>query len=250
MKYLLALTIAVAVFLFLNRKPLILPAQNPSPTPQTSPLALGFNLNLENRNYRAFFQKIADPKNLILIPNFREKKLSSTVMLDNNCSSGINGGFYTKNGLPLGLFYSAGEYLSDTTHNQAFFNGFVIHSASGVFDIVTQAPNPEQKNLDFFFQTGPVLNPQQKLSIKNDERSRRILLAKTIDGEFFFLALTEDGNNNSGPYLEDVPKLLQKLPLAIASAINLDGGSASFFYQREGIKLSELVTVGSFLCIR
>lgn len=249
MKYWLGLMVALLIFFVFTRSPQSIPPISTSPSPINSPAPSSFVVSAHNQKYSAYLQEIDNPKSLVLIPNFSEKKVSKTIMQENKCRFGTNGGFYTKSSQPLGLFYIQGHYLNETIHNQSFFNGFVTRTKNRVLDITTETPS-NNSNADFFFQSGPLISPQSHLSIKDDEPARRVLLTKTEAGGFYFLALTESENTNSGPYLEEVPQLLLQLPIQIATAINLDGGSASTFYQENGITLSELVAVGSFLCLQ
>ena len=77
--------------------------------------------------------------------------------------------------------------------------------------------------------------------------------AKTMDNELLFLTVYSGDSVFDGPLLADLPLVIEKISdeekLDIAEAINLDGGSASSFYQGE-TTISELTPVGSLFCIK
>ena len=94
------------------------------------------------------------------------------------------------------------------------------------------------------------------MSIKDDKAARRIVIGKTQANEIYLLAITDEANVNSGPQLADLPTIFHELnqnPILnlkskFLNLINLDGGSASAFYAENGATLTELTSVGSFLC--
>lgn len=90
------------------------------------------------------------------------------------------------------------------------------------------------------------------MSVKNDKQARRVVAGVTGENKLIFLVFYDNNQYYSGPYLNDLPDLVDKtgksLDLNIADAINLDGGSASAFIS-DDIKLTELTPVGSFFCI-
>lgn len=172
-------------------------------------------------------------------------------MQQNDCTYGVNAGFYTTDHKPLGIFISDKQSLQTNIHANALFNGFIYKTKTGKIEITDNQPDA---SIDWIFQSGPLFTPDRKLTIKDDESARRILVGKTDLGDFYFLAITETNNTNSGPLLADLPEIIQlfnKLTTThppLTTILNLDGGSASAFYGTGGTKLQELVLVGSFLC--
>ncbi|RJR30058.1 hypothetical protein C4564_01180, partial [Candidatus Microgenomates bacterium] len=105
-------------------------------------------------------------------------------------------------------------------------------------------------------QTGPVLvenGSAVELSLARDKQARRIVAAITGSNELVFVAIYSPGSSFDGPYLEDLPLIVnhisEELNLNIADAINLDGGTASAFYS-ENTHISELSPIGSFFCVK
>jgi uncharacterized protein YigE (DUF2233 family) len=225
-----------------------------------------YEVEFNQNKYSIYLQKITEPKNLSLIPNFSEKLDSSEIMKNNNCKYGINGGFYTHENKPLGLFFSNNQFIQDTVHQNVLFNGYFSKTYENKLNINTKIPAFEKSDTDnqyqFAFQSGPYFTPQTKLNINNDESARRMLVGESDKEEFYFLAITTLENTHSGPLLADLPQIIfllnsqlnakPALPAGrrytLNALLNLDGGSASAFYSDTGIQLSELTPIGSFLC--
>ncbi len=231
----------------------------PQATPNVSAIPQGTVVYLGDKAYRIYQQKIADPDLLTLIPNFSEKKTAQQIMNEYECTYGVNAGFYTPDDTPLGLFYVNGKYINKVPHRNPMFNGYVHKTNSGLFLITDEAPHYTANALDFAFQSGPFFRPEKKLLLTSDEPARRILIGQVDANNFFFVAITEEGNNYSGPYLSDVPEIINRYNISLRAQrssgqllylLNLDGGSASAFFGKDGTVLSELVTIGSFLCAK
>ena len=190
---------------------------------------------IDNRTYFVYWREIE--KNLTLIPNF-ERKIASSRLMD-NCTYGANGGFYTEDFKPIGLFISDGALLSTAIGN-ATFNGYFVKTDH--FSLTRQPPTD---SVEFAVQSGPYVTPKSRLNIKNDTYARRVLVGRS-GNTWRFLAITEKENTFSGPILADLPTLLGDLN--IDEALNLDGGSASAFYSESGVRLGELTPIGSFFC--
>ena len=202
-----------------------------------------FEVSLENRTFFVFWQNIRG-NNLSLIPNFENRRTSTQQMEEYTCAYGVNGGFYTKDYKPIGLFTSEGKTLSAPILDQTF-NGFFVKESDGEL-LITKRPPSDL--VSFALQSGPYINRQTSLRIKNDDFERRMVVAKTGDDIWYFIALTEKDNPFGGPQLAQVPKILQLLPLGLDEALNLDGGSASAFHNTNGMHLGELTPIGSFFC--
>ncbi len=192
------------------------------------------------------------PSQAVLIPNFSQRRSSGELMEIHACSGGINGGFYDTANQPLGFFRSDGTTLRNESVN-ALLNGFFTIDSQNVAQISFQTPPPDVR---IGLQTGPMLLSEGQalpLTIKSDERARRMAAAVTKTGRIIFLALYSADAVFDGPLLGDMPTLVEKIGreenLDIISAINLDGGSASAFYA-SGVRLTELTAVGSFFCVQ
>lgn len=242
---LLGLLVLVAFWIFAKpnstQQPMTL-----TPTPSTTQTQT-VTVNGETMGYAYIVSK---PQQVSLIPNFTQKKTSSELMEEYSCVAGINGGFYDTNDQPLGLFISHGTTLRDTVTN-ALINGFVGVDGNTAF-ISHEAPI----NADFALQTGPRLitsGTPHRLQLASDEHARRMIVALTTDNILVFIALYQPDSVFDGPLLADVPLYLstinQKELLNITDAINLDGGSASSFYNTD-IALGELTSIGSLFCVQ
>lgn len=176
---------------------------------------------------------------ITLLPNYTEKQTSDE--LGSSCTAYINGGFYDTSNAPLGLVRIGDTVISKQIQSR-LLNGFVSDEGINV-----QAGN-------FSIQTGPQLIESGKplsLKIQNDEHARRMVAAEA--DTLIFLAIYNADSVFDGPLLADLPIILDEINnkenLGIVQAVNLDGGSASAFYNGT-VRLSELTPVGSLLCAR
>lgn len=219
----------------------------PSNAAQQSPKNVRqFEIEMDKVMYLVTVQQITAPEKLTLISNFSDYKTSQTLFESNQCQFGANGSFYTPDHQPLGLFVAQRKIFNETVHDQTFLNGFFYKTTEG--KLVISKTAPDISTVDFLIQSGPHFTPKISLQIKDDERARRIIVAQTSTGNFYFIVVTEKENTNSGPRLTDLPQIVQKMPLSFSQLINLDGGSASALYTDSGISFSEITPVGSFFC--
>ncbi|OGM33041.1 hypothetical protein A2803_02905 [Candidatus Woesebacteria bacterium RIFCSPHIGHO2_01_FULL_44_21] len=211
----------------------------------------GRDLTVGNKTYRVVWAKV-NPDELTLIPNFTEKKTSTTVMAENRCSVVVNAGFYSKSSEPIGFFVSGSEEISGFTQNR-LFDGVLSVNELGTPRITREVPEDPLVNA---VQTGPVVfenGAVTKLSFVRDSASRRVIAAVSGENELIFMVFYTQDSAFSGPLLAELPEGVAKLNveenLGIADAINLDGGSASAF-AIPGFSLTEASPVGSFFCAR
>lgn len=91
------------------------------------------------------------------------------------------------------------------------------------------------------------------LTSPDDAHARRMIVAKTMDNAYLFLAIYSNESVFSGPTLNELPNVVATLnakeQLGITDALNLDGGDASALYNGK-TQLSELAPVGSLFCIK
>jgi len=186
-----------------------------------------------------------------LIANFSQRLNSKEVIDQHACKFLVNAGFYDEEGSPIGFFKTLDGQVSDFEPNK-LFNGFVFKTRDGRLDMADKLAFSEAV---FGFQTGPLLllnNNEVNLSLKSDKNARRLLFAKSSDNKSIFMAIYDQQSLFSGPKLADVAGLLEDFEkdsgIDLMDAINLDGGTASVFYDGK-THLKELSPVGSFLCI-
>lgn len=223
-------------------KNLVQPLQ-PSPSEFVQNAAFQ-KIDYQDKSYAVFAQKITHPQKLSLILNFSQQLTSDKIMSDNECNFLTNAGFYTPDYQPLGLLIIDGKQINPVSLSPLLTGFFTKHRNN----TLTITSDPPIKEVEFTFQSGPLILPHSQLKIINDEPARRILIAHTGEYEWFLLAITQKDNFQSGPFLADLPAIFAQIQLNIIQALNLDGGAASTFWQDQGITLNELVPVGSFLC--
>lgn len=191
------------------------------------------------------------PSQVSLLTNFQTRTSARELMETQNCESGVNAGFYDTEGQPLGLFIADGQTLNQAVESK-LLNGFFAVTPQNNAEIVDSNP----KNARLAVQTGPLLMLEGSplpLRILSDERARRMVAATTTNGEVVFLTLFSPDSVFDGPLLADTPVIVSEIAkqegLSLTRAINLDGGSASAFYNQT-ISLAELTQVGSFFCVK
>ena len=194
----------------------------------------------------SFNYLIFEPSKINLIPNWDQPKKFKDVMLEEKCQFGTNGGFYTTQNKPIGLV-KANEVILNPSQNNRLFNGYVSDQGVG-YDLPLDA--------NWALQTGPVLwnnNQPIKINTTNDKSARRGVAITTTDNKLYFAIFYNPQAPVLGPYLNDMPGILDKLgqleQLEILSAINLDGGGASAFYDGKTF-LEESDPVGTVLCAK
>ncbi|OGM75452.1 hypothetical protein A2382_04115 [Candidatus Woesebacteria bacterium RIFOXYB1_FULL_38_16] len=194
--------------------------------------------------------KVSDLDNLYLYNNLTNSKTSTNLTQINNCKFLINAGFYSTKEEPIGLFITEGETLSIFNTN-ALLNGIFTINSLATPRISKALPTDD---IRLALQTGPILienTSLQTIKLNNDKKARRMILAITGSNELYFMAIYTRESVFNGPFLTDIPLIIEKLNselnLSIADAINLDGGSASAFIS-DSIKLTELSPIGSYFC--
>jgi uncharacterized protein YigE (DUF2233 family) len=239
-----------------TREVLSLKAPTPTVTPTIIPLAKVINITYQSIPYTILAFPIEATASVSLIPNFTQKEFPENVASQSNCMVAINGGFYTGANKPLGLFYQD-ETLTNQYAKSGVANGFFVQTKLGQRFITHLTPT-ELTGLDFAMQTGPFIKVNPKgLGIINDSRSRRSLLGVDEENKVYLISIRNSNSSFGGPYLSDIPiifnqqELQQELPLV--QILNLDGGSASFFYSSDGeneYTLPALSPVGSVICVK
>lgn len=184
-----------------------------------------------------------------LIPNFDRRDTAFELAKRYGCHQYINGSFYNTSNQPLGLFVSEGSVLGEKSRSP-LLNGY-LWQENGTKNISFNPP----KNGTWIIQTGPILitgGIPVSLSIINDEAARRMVAMTDTNGNLFFASVFEEKSVLSGPYLSNLPDIVSAIAadndIAVSDAVNLDGGSASSFYEGEH-SLSEITPVGSLFCI-
>lgn len=220
------------------------PTVRPAPPPQT------LDIIKDETSYRIAWTLVPNASAITLIPNFTQKRTAASLIDNTECNTVTNGGFYTPDNLPTGLFITQGKVLHRALPN-ALFNGYVAIDEKNVASIF---PSPPVDPVRLALQSGPILvvdGSPIKFTIHDDESARRVGFAVTNNESVVFFTVYNPENTWSGPKLAEMPTLLTPLitRLGIIDAVNLDGGSASAFI-RDDFSLQELTSVGSFFCIR
>lgn len=212
------------------------------------------DVTLDNASqYKYFLIKLEETDNINLVDNTEKKSTFDEIVRSSQCKKLINGGFYKKeNGenSPIGLFKSGGIVTNPFSINSLFNGVLNINS-----DNLASIKNSENKDSLISLQSGPILIDNKmlkRIELDADKKARRIVAAVDSRGTLYFLTIFNENSVFLGPTLEELPEILQKAflenNLDILSAINLDGGSASFFSDGTN-KLNESVFVGSYFCI-
>ncbi len=209
-------------------------------------------LSKGEKTYWMTWVKVEDKEKLFLYPNFTEKDAARSLIEKKKCKSLINGSYYTKDDKPLGLFLSENVSFSKKNPSALIPVIFYVSADNREAGFVTDLAD---KKARIALQVGPVLvkdGKARRLSIRDDEMARRIILALAEDNQIIFITAYKPDAIYDGPYLTNLPDLLlhfrEKTGINLSDAVNLDGGSASVFYDGKFF-LEELSYIGSYFCV-
>lgn len=222
----------------------------PSLTTELTPYAPDNNFTIDSVNVA--YVVIDEPQNLELIANFKENLFSVRIEKEYHCRFLTNGGFYTEDKKPTGLFITNDIVYREKVSSN-FLNGFfsVDKNNQAIISVLfSLAP------VKFSLQSGPLLFSEglpAGLKIKDDFSARRVAVGTTTDDKLIFMVFYNQESQYDGPKLSALPQIIaeinSKVGLNLKNALNLDGGSASLFMAKN-TRLSELSQVGSFLCLK
>lgn len=215
------------------------------------------DLSLRGVTYSVVWTPAIEGKDITLIDNFTQKETALSVFKDNKCRILVNGGFYTPEDKPTGLFTTNDVESYPFIRNKLLNGVFSIND----FEVPRITRSVPVDHIRVGLQTGPLLvenSWEQALTLSSDKPARRMALATLGSNEVVFIAIYKKDYPFTGPYLADLPRLLTQFSnetgMMIADAVNLDGGSASAIYiQTEANdywQLSEATPVGSFFCVQ
>ena len=88
--------------------------------------------------------RVATASAVRVIPNFTEKKDTQSLRVAHGCTSVINGGFYTENNRPLGLF-QIGTRVYGPAIESALVNGYIWVDAAENFLITSEIPGVSRR---------------------------------------------------------------------------------------------------------
>jgi len=210
-------------------------------------------LEIEDNSYTVLIRKLQDGEEVTLISNFKEALSSAEVLSFNHCDFISNGGFYTKENSPLGLFFLKGEKLANYLESD-FLSGIISKNRKGDITL-SRSQLSITADLEFALQSGPYFSLKSETAQGfENEKARRSLIAQDSKGKIYFLAVYDSGNTFSGPDLSQLKKILSGVNdnnnLELVSAVNLDGGSTLAFLQTGEDSIPEIKKSGSFFCIK
>jgi hypothetical protein len=243
--------VLVAVFYFSNNS--FIKKQNTTPlninsNDSHSPVPKNrIEITFDEREYVLVYEPLSG-KTISLIPNFTQKRSAMAIAEENSCTTASSGGFYTKEDKPLGLFITGGKTFGKRVNTSSLLTGFFYVTSNGETYIDSEA-NDEHP---IVLQSGPLFTSDKPFPTKTDEYARRNLVIEDLNGHEYITTIFSKENTYDGPQLTDMPAILFsiKFPFRVQRALNLDGGSASFFKLDNDFIVSEIVAVGSVLCIK
>lgn len=250
----LILTVFLGIQRFYLQKPLTeKPPESSSPEVLgVQPLNPGVDLEWKGSDIRAYYFQVKEASKIRLLPNFAEKKTSREIFEEEGCSALVNGGFYTPESIPTGLF------ISEAVQVKKFVASQLLNAVYSVNDFETPriTRQPPKDPLRLAVQAGPFLVENgliQDLNLVHDEEARRVVVGVTGSNETVFVGFYNQASSFTGPRLDDLPELLvsfqQKTGISLADAMNLDGGAASSFITQD-VSLLEVSPIGSYFCIK
>ena len=146
------------------------------------------------------------------------------VSVDTRALVAINGGYYRENFLPNGLLIYNGNIYSHLVLN-GLLSGIVAINKAG--EIILLKRNDSVKNIDYAFQSGPILNDSGILyqGGSNSLRQRSVIV-EFYDQDIAVISFSPVTLNDASNLIMNIAHNLGK---KIKLAINLDGGPASSF---------------------
>ncbi|MBI2611537.1 phosphodiester glycosidase family protein [Candidatus Gottesmanbacteria bacterium] len=217
------------------------------------PSPLADLVQYKGKGYAIASFKVSDFGGLKFVGNYEKRLSASSIVEDYGCKQAISGGFYGEDYRPIGLYIEDGTVRSDWKDNPTF-NG-VLWIGRNTFEAGVSRKLPDKEIL-YAIQSGPMLIENEvtlTLRINEDEEARRSVVISSDNGLLYFLSIYDPKSVYIGPFLSDLPSIIQiygkEKNINIETAINLDGGSASFYHDGE-TTLSELVTVGGIICLQ
>lgn len=191
----------------------------------------------------------AEPEKIKLIPNFETPLTAAEARVEYGCKNLINGGYYTKDGRPLGLFIND-EGVLENWHKSSLVNGLFSINYLETPRIVREEPRDV---LRIATQAGPLLKENGTfLNVSSSEdKARRSVVFTTGENKLYFAIIFDPDSQFLGPALSQLPGVLEEFEnqsgIVIADALNMDGGSTSSFYSSDR-SMSEITFSGSFFC--
>ncbi len=224
--------------------------EQPPPQVTTIPTQTSHTIQYEDVEYSYDYIFVHDLTKLKLISNFVSQTRGSTLAKQNNCIAAVNGGFYSTDNKPLGAFVSD-DYIQDHPIQSALLNGYF-----GYTDTKADISTTFDPTYPSILQSGPLLIQHSSpllLQMTNDEHARRTAVGIANDMRVVFITIYIQDSIYNGPLLEELPFILKlvadDLGIPISTALNLDGGSATYFKSKTQ-ELPELSSVGSIFCLQ
>lgn len=220
---------------------------NMSPRPENR----GEIIKLGEKEYEFNWFEVNDINQLSLESNLEALIPSQEFLQSRGCKQLINGGFYDTQNQHLGWVVVEGQEVSKEIESQ-LFNGFLMVENSGEIQI---AEANSQASVKMGIQSGPILIKDQELRklVINNDKPRRRSVAAVAQGKLLFMVIREVNSDLTGPYLTDMPEVMkligEKISRPISAAINLDGGTASVYYDGKSY-LQEVNPIGSYFCVK
>lgn len=209
------------------------------------------NIDPEKGDYKVNWVVIRNNSKLALYSNVINRLTSEELKLENNCNHLVSAGFIDEENNHIGLFLNHDGLISKSIQSSTF-NGYFSIDDKNIAKISTILP----ENPKIAVQTGPLLfsdNKPPTLSLRNDEYSRRIVVAVSRQKEAIFIVFYSKSSPFSGPRLSELPQLLENLEnnssINLTDAINLDGGTHSAFKSGQ-LNLTEASIAGGYFCVK
>lgn len=150
----------------------------------------------------------------------------------------INGGYFTPDFKPLGLFKINGNFINSRKPKK--LSGFVAMDRSGGISILTQ--KDDLSSYPSILQTGPyVIDPGSRIGIRSNDGkiSRRTLIGKTIGSELVIIVTNPVS-------LYDIANFIKKRFPDIDRLLNLDGGPSTAI-KTDSIEVVNVLPVRSYI---
>jgi hypothetical protein len=204
-------------------------------------------VSIDSYDYYLYYQDISNMK-LTVVPNFEQQISASSIAEQYECKIAVSGGFYTQEDTPLGLFKVNGNVVSKNIERSNLLGGYYLYENVPQHTLSSTLDN----SYETIIQAGPYYERTTPFSSADLQMARRIVLVEDENGSVYITSLTAAESSHDGPQLETIPDIVfsPQAPFNATKALNLDGGTASYYKGADDTELLELTHAGSILCFK
>ena len=228
---------------YANAQTVIIQAKNPPNTPTAFSWLNSYKkLTLYKFNSSEYCLKVIDQPNSTM----------QDAMMQNNCSAGVNGGFFSTDidKSPLGLLIQDGVLISGMETKGFWASGILYDTGRTIRLERRQHLSTPIQDIQQAIQSGPFLVEHGQIvrGLNNTKRDTRTFVATDNAGHWCIGISSALTLQELAEWLASGPK---EIGFKINAALNLDGGSSSGYYAKDSqMYIPPIKQVRNYLGIR